>query len=150
MNDEEIIGKLPDPDEVIESYRKQYASYSRAQLIREMNRWLPHAHQHIAAKQLLDEMDTAYTDKQHKQNLEQSRKATFYAKWAFIIGLLSLLAFLAEIAYRTILSVTNTNPKTEKLKSKSEQPSSATEIVQKTTNSNHTKQGQDQLGLIGK
>lgn len=143
MNDVEIIGKLPDFDEKIENYRKQYASYSRGQLFREMGRWHSHDPQHIAAKQLLDEMDTAYTDKKHKQNLEQSRKATFFAKWAFIIGLLSLLAFLAEYAYRTFVST-----KTEQLKS--ERPPSDTEIVPSTADSNHTKQGQNQLRPTGK
>ncbi len=120
------------PNKEIEDYRQHYASYSRADLIKETLKWVPHAPQHIAAKQLIDEMDKADSDQKHRESLQQSHRANKLSIWAIIIALLSLLLFTIDFVYRDIFSPKHENRKTEEIKSRQEQQQSARKTVPKT------------------
>jgi len=82
---------FPNPPDRIAEYRKYYASYSRAQLIQEMHKWLPHSEKHIAAKQLLDEMDRIDSDQKHEENIKTTKEANRLSRVAIFIAILSLI-----------------------------------------------------------
>jgi hypothetical protein len=52
---------MNDQNKSIEQYRNLYVNYSDTQLIAEMQKFVTHAAQHIAAKQLLAERETKKT-----------------------------------------------------------------------------------------
>ena len=74
----------------IEEYRNRYSSLSRSQLIAEMLQFIPDSPQHIATRQLLDEMDT----KQSGETLKIAKRTKRWAFWTFILAALSLLVLV--------------------------------------------------------
>jgi cytoskeletal protein RodZ len=68
---------MPDKEQV-DGYRKAYLNMTNSELIHEMASWLPHAPQHVAARQLLEERRLAA--EQRRENIEQARHEVIGAK----------------------------------------------------------------------
>jgi hypothetical protein len=104
---------IASPQKEIELHRKRLASCSRAQLIAEIAQWKSFSAQHVAAKQLLYEMDRADSDKQHQETLGVAKSANRWAMYAFIVGLLSLIAVAGDWLYKHFRFSFHIRPKVE-------------------------------------
>jgi hypothetical protein len=93
--------------ERIQMLRKHYANLSRAQLIEKLQTRVPYSDDHIAAKQLLDEMDRSEQAKlqdeeraRHTDAMRLAGGANHIAKWAIIIAILALTVSVVQTFWR--------------------------------------------------
>lgn len=81
---------IPRPVE-IQQYRERFQNHSRSGLIEEMQTYVTHSPQHIAAKQLLDELDQEESDRKHEEGLKVQKAAIVLSVIAIVVSVVSLL-----------------------------------------------------------
>ena len=60
----------------VEYKRALYAKKTRSELIAIIQEYIPYSHEHIAAKQLIDQMDRADEERRHRELIEATRSHT--------------------------------------------------------------------------
>ena len=87
----------------IEYQRALYAKKSRADLIAIVQEYVEYSKEHIAARQLLDEMDRLERtesekteERRHREALAASHDANKIAKWAIVIAIAALIISVVQ------------------------------------------------------
>jgi hypothetical protein len=109
----------------IEHYINLFKDYTDERLISITLRYAPQLEYHIAAKLLLENRKGVAQEKTNTEILEAAKNATRWAMYAFIVALLSFLAFVTGWTYEHSRSLIDKKQQIEKTNTSPAHPPSA-------------------------